>query len=80
MPKIESFTLGAGVSDRLHDIVERLHRFGRRGAPERVPRCYFAGALPGVRISAILHVAVLFALLDGVGLQQEADRQPRRVR
>jgi len=36
---------------------------------------------PGHELPALIAVvAVLFALLDGVGLQQEADRQPRRVR
>jgi len=34
----------------------------------------FLGSLPCIRIGAILHVAVLFTLLDGVGFQQEADR------
>jgi hypothetical protein len=74
VPKIESFTLGAGISDRLHDIVECPNRLGRREASEGVFGCYFAGSLPGIRIGAILHVAVLFTFLDGVGFQQEADR------
>jgi len=74
VPKIESFTLGAGISDRLHDIVERSHGFARRRASERVFGRYFAGSLPCIRIGAILHVAVLLTLLDGVGFQQEADR------
>jgi hypothetical protein len=73
VPKIESFTLGAAVSDRLHDIVQRSYRFGRHGAPEGVFGCYFAGSLPCIRISAILHMAVLFALLDGMGFQEETD-------
>jgi len=57
----------------LHYVVERPYRFGRLGAPEGVFGCYFTGALPGIRIGAILHVAVLFTFLDGVGLQKEAD-------
>jgi hypothetical protein len=73
VPKIESFTLGTGVSNRLHDIVQRPYRFGRRGAPEGVFGSYFTGVLPSIRISVILHVAVLFTFLDGVGFQEETN-------
>src|ERR1700716_3862497 len=33
VPKIESSTLGAGISDGLHDIIKRPHCLGRGGAP-----------------------------------------------
>ena len=68
--KIESSTLGAGISDGLHDIIKRPHCLGRGGAPEGVLGCYFTGPFPCVRISSIQHMPVLFTFLDGVGYRR----------
>src|SRR3979409_517161 len=70
VPKIESSTLGAGISDGLHEIIKHPSCLVRAGAPEGGVRCYFTGPFPCVRISSIQHMPVLFTFLDGVGYRR----------
>src|SRR3984893_2700154 len=74
VPTNESFTVGAGVSDRCHDILDRAHCFGCRGAPELMLRGDLAGTSPCVRIGTVPHVAVVFAFLNRAGFEQDAQR------
>lgn len=58
------FAVRAGISDRLHDRVQRLQACFRGGSREGGSRSLSPRSRPGVRIRPILPVTVIIALRD----------------
>jgi hypothetical protein len=66
--------LRAGVTDRVQHVPQLCDCIFGGDASRGMPPCDLESSLAGMRVGAVLHPAMLLALVDGLRLLQHVDR------